>query len=179
MPWQRTSGHREEERQPEGEAAEGEDDWIPVRWPEEEDKSKEGRLEKTSAAMDGWMHWRRNLTAKGRRKRGLLREEFWYTEIENMVDAVSSSSSRRSHARCTGRAAAGQRCSGRLVHGRAGTPAQAQQAQHVGAGRVQGASAAQAAEASPGSSASSYIDSSTVSSFLPFSHIYLFPTTVL
>ena len=53
MPWQRTSGHREEESQPEGEAAEGEDDWIPVRWPEEEDKSKEGRLEKTSAAMDG------------------------------------------------------------------------------------------------------------------------------
>ena len=86
LPWQRTSGHREEESQPEGEAAQGEDDWIPVRWPEEEDKSKEGRLEKTSAAMDGWMHWRRNLTAKGRRKRGLLREEFWYTEIENMVD---------------------------------------------------------------------------------------------
>ena len=88
MPWQRTSGHREEESQPEGEAAQGEDDWIPVRWPEEEDKSKEGRLEKTSAAMDGWMHWRRNLTAKGRRKRGLLREEFWYTQIENMVDVT-------------------------------------------------------------------------------------------
>jgi len=83
LPWQRTSGHREEESQPEGEAAEGEDDWIPVRWPEEEDKSKEGRLEKTSAAMDEWMHWRRNLTAKGSRRRGLLREEFWYTEIEN------------------------------------------------------------------------------------------------
>ena len=88
MPWQRTSGHREEESQPEGEAAQGEDDWIPVRWPEEEDKSKEGRLEKTSAAMDGWMHWRRNLTAKGRRKCGLLREEFWYTQIENMVDVT-------------------------------------------------------------------------------------------
>jgi len=41
--------------------------------------------------------------------------------------------------------ACSQRCSGRLVHGRAGSPAQAQQAQHVGAGRVQGASAAQGA----------------------------------